>query len=147
MDAALDPDHDDDSSHNNNNHNNNYYYKDRMVESMTRELQALGVAEVQGVELRTLSEGGAIDLLHNAACVYLEQGNTYYLLYQIRRTGLDQAILAFLAPSTTTATTTTNDDDECECCRTLLPRKLWSGWFVRGCQCRVHCGRTHDPNM
>ena len=92
MDAALDPDHDDSDDH---------YYKDRLVQSMTQELQALGVAEVQGVELRMLSEGGAIHMLHDAACVYLEQGNTYYLLYQIRRTGLDQAILELLAPSMT----------------------------------------------
>jgi peptidase E len=97
MDAALDPDghsDDDDSNHNTN--------KDRMVRYMTHELQALGVAEVQGVELRTLSEGGAIHLLHDAACVYLEQGNTYYLLYQLRRTRLDQALGTFLAPSMTT---------------------------------------------
>ena len=73
MDAALDPD-DDDSNHDTST-------KYRMVNYMTHELQALGVAEVQGVELRTLSEGGAIDLLHDAACVYLEQGNTYYLLF------------------------------------------------------------------
>ena len=28
----------------------------------------------------------------DAACLYLEQGNTYYLLYQVRRTKLDDAI-------------------------------------------------------
>jgi peptidase E len=75
----------------------------RMTKSMQREWQSITASSdtspvIIGVELATLSDGGAANLLDDAACVYLEQGNTYYLLYQLRRTGLDQAIVERFFP-------------------------------------------------
>jgi Peptidase family S51 len=76
----------------------------QMTQSMQREWNSISANSrvsapiVKGVELATLPDGGAETLLSNAACVYLEQGNTYYLLYQLRRTLLDEAIVQQLLP-------------------------------------------------
>jgi peptidase E len=75
----------------------------RMTQSMQREWQSITASSdyspnIVGVELATLPDGGAGNLLDDAACVYLEQGNTYYLLYQIRRTHLDQEIVERFLP-------------------------------------------------
>lgn len=64
---------------------------------MTMEFQKmLGVSSdlIVGVMLGALPDGGAATLMQDmdAACIYLEQGNTYYLLYQVRRTKLDETI-------------------------------------------------------
>lgn len=98
-DAAMEP-HDSSTAHTNNddvaadnevNNNNNYMTNEfkRMLGVESRDVAVIGVL------LGSLKDGGAATLLQDldAACIYLEQGNTYYLLYQVRRTKLDQSIL------------------------------------------------------
>jgi peptidase E len=59
--------------------------------------QQLSVPDVKVLELVDLNENGALHALDNACCVYIEMGNTYFVTYHVRRTGLDQAIEKLLA--------------------------------------------------
>ena len=67
--------------------------KHYLIHELQRQMQ-VGPDVLVPIELRSLSDGQAATLLddYNASGVYLEQGNTYYLLYQIRRTQLDQSL-------------------------------------------------------
>jgi hypothetical protein len=91
-DALVDPKRTSSSTSDANEHEN-----DTLSNYMTMEFQKmLGVKAdlIVGVMLGVLPDGGAATLMQDldAACIYLEQGNTYYLLYQVRRTKLDETI-------------------------------------------------------
>jgi len=60
--------------------------------AFARQLLPFGIADIRCIELRQTKQEVLAQKLENADCVYVEQGNTYYLRYFMHASGFDKLV-------------------------------------------------------